>query len=100
VEGTVEFAKDVKGQSILITKAEKGVYRVIKNGSTTARPIPENELKDQHSCTYLWEKTTFPDDPKNIYLLMVDLEEHPQADVTKPGSIQPSWVSKFHIPHN
>ena len=98
VEGTVEFTKDSKGQQIFITKAEKGVYRTTRNGISTSRPIPENELKGQHSCTFLWEKTVFPDDPKNIYLLMVDLEKYPQADVNNPKSIDPSWVSKFHIP--
>lgn len=98
VEGNVVFTKDDKGQQILITKADKGTYRITKNGSTTSRPIPDNELKGQHSCTYLWEKTQLKDDPNNIYLLMVDLEKHPQADVNNPRTIDPSWVSKFHIP--
>ena len=98
VEGTVEFTKDSKGQQIFITKAQKGTYRTTRNGISTSRPIPENELKGQHSCTYLWEKTIFQDDPKNIYLLMVDLEKYPQADVNNPKTIDPSWVSKFHIP--
>lgn len=98
VEGDVEFKKDSKGQNIFVTKADKGIYRIIKNGHTTSRPIPKSELEDQHSCTYLWEKTLMQDDPKNIYLLVVDLEKHPYADVSKPGSIQPDWVSKFHIP--
>lgn len=98
VEGSVEFTKDAKGQNIFITKAEKGTYRTYKNGVTNSRPIPENELRGQHSCTYLWEKTTFADDPKNIYLLTIDMEAHPQVDLTNPKSIDPSWVSKFHIP--
>ncbi|MBL7743770.1 MAG: hypothetical protein JNN00_09890 [Chitinophagaceae bacterium] len=98
VEGTVEFTKDAKGQNIFITKAEKGTYRTNRGGSVNSRPIPENELKGQHSCTFLWEKTTFKDDPGNIYLLTVDLEQHPGADINTPGSIDPSWVSKFHIP--
>lgn len=98
VEGTVAFAKDAKGQNILITKAEKGTYRIIKNGQTTTRAINEEELKGQHSCTYLWEKTMLKDDPNNIYLLMVDLEKHPDADVNNPQTIDPSWISKFHIP--
>jgi hypothetical protein len=99
VEGTVEFTRDAKGQNIFITQAEKGTYRTNRNGVYNTRPIPENELKDRHSCTYLWEKTLLKDDPKNIYLLMVDLEQHPDADVSNPGSIDPSWVSKFHIPN-
>ena len=98
VEGAVVFGKDDKGQKIFTTKAEKGIYRIIKNGRTTSRPISPNELAGQHSCTYLWEKTVFKDDPNNIYLLMVDLEQHPNADVNNPSSIDPSWVSKFHIP--
>jgi hypothetical protein len=98
VEGTVEFTKDAKGQSIFITKAEKGTYRTTRNGYTSSRPIPKNELEGQHSCTYLWEKANLKDDPNNIYLLMVDLEEHPNIDLKNPGTIDPSWVSKFHIP--
>ena len=98
VEGKVTFTTDTKGQPVFITQAEKGVYRITKNGLTTSRPIPEDELKGQHSCTYLWEKFDFPDDPKNTYLLVVDLEKHPGSDVNTPGSIDPSWVSKFHIP--
>lgn len=98
VEGTVKFGKDAKGQQVFTTKAEKGVYRIIKNGSVTSRPIADHELKDQHSNTYLWDTTTFPDDPKHLYLLMVDLDAHPEADVNNPKTIDPSWVSKFHIP--
>jgi hypothetical protein len=98
VEGTVDFTKDAKGQSVFITKAVKGTYRITKNGYTTSRPIPKDELAGQHSCTYLWEKFNFPDDPKNTYLLVVDMEQHPNADINVPGSIDKSWVSKFHIP--
>jgi hypothetical protein len=98
VEGTVEFTKDAKGQSIFITKAEKGTYRTTRNGITSSRPIPKNELEGQHSSTYLWEKTKLKDDPNNIYLLIVDMEEHPNIDLKDPKTIDPSWVSKFHIP--
>lgn len=98
VEGTVEFTKDAKGQNIFITKAEKGTYRTNRSGAANSRPIPDNELKGQHSCTYLWEKTTLKDDPHHIYLLTVDLEKYPGADINTPGTIDPSWVSKFHIP--
>ncbi|HLG41236.1 MAG TPA: hypothetical protein VI461_16265 [Chitinophagaceae bacterium] len=98
VEGTVEFTKDAKGQNIFITKAEKGTYRTNRYGSLNSRPIPESDLKGQHSCTFLWEKTILKDDPKNIYLLTVDLEQHPDADINTPGTIDPSWISKFHIP--
>lgn len=99
-EGTVTFKKDAKGQSIFITHAEKGTYRITKNGLTSSRPIPKNELEGQHSCTYLWQKTTFKDDPNNVYLLMVDMEKYPNVDVNNPKTIDPSWVSKFHIPAN
>jgi len=98
VEGSVIFDKDDKGQKIFTTKAEKGVYRIIRNGQSTSRPIPQSELAGQHSCTYLWDKTMFKDDPNNIYLLTVDLEQHPNADVNNPSTIDPSWISKFHIP--
>lgn len=98
VEGTVEFTKDKKGQQIIITRAEKGTYRITKNGHTTSRAIPKEELAGQHSCTYLWERTSFKDDPNNTYLLLVDLEKHPEADINNPSTIDPSWISKFHIP--
>lgn len=97
-EGTVAFSKDAKGQPIMITHAEKGTYRMNQNGKATARAVSKEELEGQHSCTYLWEKTSLANDPNNIYLLMVDLEKYPGADVNKPGTIDPSWVSKFHIP--
>jgi hypothetical protein len=97
-EGTVEFKKDAKGQQVFVTKAEKGTYRVTKNGSTNSRPIPQSDLQAQHSNTFLWEKTSLANDPNNIYLLVVDLDAHPQADINNPKSIDPSWVSKFHIP--
>src|SRR4051812_25341653 len=98
VKGTVEFTKDEKGQDIFTTKAEKGTYRIIRNGQITTRAITPDELKSQHSTSYLWEKTMLKDDPNNVYLLMVDLKKHPDADVTNPQTIDPSWVSKFHIP--
>jgi len=98
VKGTVEFTKDEKGQDIFTTKAEKGTYRIIRNGQITTRAITPDELKSQHSTSYLWEKTMLKDDPNNVYLLMVDLKKHPDADVTNPQTIDPSCVSKFHIP--
>jgi hypothetical protein len=98
VEGSLEFTKDDKGQNIFTTKAEKGTYRIIRNGQTTTRAITQEELKNQHSSTYLWEKTMLKDDPNNVYLLMVDLKKHPDVDVHNPQTIDPSWVSKFHIP--
>ncbi len=98
IEGTAEFMKDDKGQNIFITKAEKGTYRISRNGQTTTRAITQEELKNQHSSTYLWEKTMLKDDPNNVYLLMVDLKKHPDVDVHNPQTIDPSWVSKFHIP--
>jgi len=98
VEGTVEFTKDAKGQSIFITKAEKGTYRTTRNGYTSSRLIPKGELEGQHSCTYLWEKASLKDDPNNIYLLVVNMEEHPAINLKDPKTIDPSWVSKFHIP--
>ncbi|MBC7887119.1 MAG: hypothetical protein H7Z13_04470 [Ferruginibacter sp.] len=98
VNGTVVFSKDAKGQQVFTTHAEKGVYRIVKNGTITTRPIPVNELKDQHSNTYLWERTNFQDDPAKTYLLMVDMDAHPGVDISQPSTIDPSWVSKFHIP--
>lgn len=98
VEGSVQFTRDAKGQDIFVTRAEKGTYRTNRNGVLGSRPIPEDELKGQHSCTYLWQKTEFADDPSHYYLLTVDLEKYPDADVNKAGTIDPAWISKFHIP--
>jgi hypothetical protein len=98
VNGTVVFSKDTRGQQVFTTRAEKGVYRIIKNGAITLRVIPESELKNQHSNTYLWERTSFPNDPDHDYLLTVDMDAHPGADLNQPATINPSWVSKFHIP--
>jgi hypothetical protein len=98
VEGSVSFTKDAKGQNVFITKAEKGIYRINNNGKITNRAITDAELKDTHSATYLWEKTMLKDDPKNVYLLVIDMEKHPDADANNPKTIDPSWISKFHIP--
>jgi sarcosine oxidase delta subunit len=98
VEGSVEFTKDAKGQSVFITKAEKGTYRTTKMGKTNTRPVPQSDLNAQHSNTYLWEKTNFADDTRHTYLLVVDMDAHPEVDLNNPKSIDPSWVSKFHIP--
>jgi hypothetical protein len=97
-EGTVEFTKDALGQPIFITQANKGTYRMTRNGNTTSRPIPEEELKNKFSNTYLWEKTMLKDDPNNVYLLAIDLDEHPGIDLKHPDKINPEWISKFHIP--
>ena len=98
VEGTVEFTNDEKGQDIFITKAESGSSRVLKNGRMTKRKMRTNELRTQYSNTYLWESITFPGNSSRTCLLMVDLDEHPQASCKSPGSIDRSWVSAFHIP--
>ena len=94
LEGTVEFKNDDKGQQVFTTKAEKGIYRIIKNGVTTSRPIAANELAEQHSNTYLWEKTMLADDPNNIYLLMIDLDAHPEADINNPKTNLQRTVSQ------
>jgi len=97
-EGTVEFTKDALGQPVFRTHANKGTYRYNKNGATTSRPIPAADLENQLSNTYLWEKTKFKDDPNNVYLLVIDMDAHPGIDLNHPQSIDPSWISKFHIP--
>ena len=98
VEGSVTFTKDETGQDIFITKAEKGRYRMYRNGDVTVRAVTPEELKNQHSSTYLWQKTMLKDDDRNIYLLVVDLKKNPNANVKKQGTITPDMVSKFHIP--
>lgn len=97
-QGTVEFTNDALGQPVFITHAKKGTYRTNQNGNISSRPIPADELNSKFSNTYLWERTMFNDDPNNIYLLMVDLDEHPGIDLQHPEKINPEWVSKFHIP--
>lgn len=98
VEGTVEFTRDEKGQDVFITKAENGSSRVWKNGRMTKRAIRSNELKTQYSNAYLWERISFPGNSSRTCLLIVDLDEHPQANCKSPGSIDRSWVTAFHIP--
>ena len=98
IEGSVAFGKDSKGQDIFSTTAEKGKYRMNRNGAITVRAVSPDELKTQHSTTYLWQKTKLRDDPARLYLLLVDLKKHPEADVNKAGTITPDMVSKFHIP--
>ncbi|RYZ30708.1 MAG: hypothetical protein EOO10_01895 [Chitinophagaceae bacterium] len=98
IEGAVTFAKDASGQNIFSTKAEKGRYRMYRNGDVKVREVTADELKNQHSTTYLWEKTKLKDDPNNLYLLLVDLKKYPKANIKKPGTITADMVSKFHIP--
>lgn len=97
VAGSVHFTKDSSGQDVFITKAEKGMYRIVNNGKVTQRTITGEELRRQHSTPYLWQKTVLKDDPRNVYLLVVDLKAHPDANVNK-NNINPSWISKFHLP--
>lgn len=97
-EGTVEFFRNSKGHQFMRTKALKGTYRITRNGTTTTRPIPVSDLSNQHSNTYICEQTLFKDDPVNEYFLLVDLDAHPTATLDNPSSIQPDWVSRFHIP--
>ena len=98
IDGTVEFSKDTFGQPVFITHANKGTYRMNKNGNMSTRPVPADELAGKFSNTYLWEKTTLKDDPNNVYLLLLDLDEHPGIDLKHPENINPDWVSRFHIP--
>ena len=98
IEGSVVFSKDANGQDIFSTKAEKGRYRMYRNGDIKIRDVSADELKNQHSTTYLWQKTKLKDDPNNIYLLMVDLKKYPNANVKKQGTITADMVSKFHVP--
>jgi hypothetical protein len=100
VEGRVVFSVDDKGQQVFTTQAEKGQYLVIKDGVTTSTEIPAEELSNRHSNTYLWGKTTSTADPKSAYLLLIDLDAHPSVDISKPITIHPDWVSKFHTRRN
>ena len=98
IEGRVEFSKGTKGQQIFITKAEKGTCRTSINGKVRTKSVCQRELNTQYSNRYLWERISFTGDSRRAYLLVIDLDEHPEADVNFPGSIDPSWVSKFYIP--
>ncbi len=97
-EGTVEFFRNSKGHQFMRTRALKGTYRIARNGNTTTRPVPASDLANQHSNTYICELTLLKDDPVNEYFLLVDLDAHPTASLDNPATIQPDWVSRFHIP--
>ena len=97
-EGTVEFTKDALGQPVFRTHANKGTYRYTKNGSTTSRPIPVADLQNQLSNTYLWEKTKLKDDPNNVYMLVIDLDEHPGIDLNHPQNIDLPGFRSFIFP--
>ena len=98
IEGTVEFSKDAFGQPVFITHANKGTYRMNRNGAISSRPVPADELAGKFSNTYLWQKTKLQGDANNVYLLVLDLDEHPGVDLKHPENINPDWISRFHIP--
>lgn len=98
IEGDVEFGKDEKGQNVFITHADKGNYKVVKNGRISNHSVQQKQLKIEYSNTYLWERINFPGDDDRTYLLTVNLDEHPDACVKGQRSIDRSWVTKFHIP--
>ena len=97
VEGKVRFTQDEKGQAIFVTSAEKGLYRINKNGNLTTRNITAEELLRQHSGSYLWEKGTMKDDDRHTYLFLLDLKAHPGTDARDSKGFDPSWVSKYRI---
>lgn len=98
VEGTVEFSRNEKGNAIFRTWPKKGTYRYTKNGVTTTRPVPAEDLKKNQTTTYLWDTWQNPDDKQNDYMLLIDIGAHPGVDLDNPSTIDASWISKFHIP--
>jgi hypothetical protein len=97
VEGTVEFVTE-KGQTVFKTHAQKGTYRIRKNGNETSRPIPVEDLKNQHSNAFLWEKWTNPSNSTKPHFLLVNLDFYPQVKLDDiSGTVKPEMVNTFRV---
>jgi hypothetical protein len=97
LEGTVEFTM-LKGYPVFKTHATKGTYRIKKNAVESSRPIPTNDLVDQHSNTFLWEPETDPNNPSLRFFATVNLDFYPQVDLDDiSGTLRPEWINHFHV---
>jgi len=92
IDGTIVYGKNKHGKNILTTHATKYIA-----GSSLKEVVTTELLKTKYSNTYLWERVSFPGMPSQDFLLLVDLDAHPEAAAAKPGSVDRNWISKFYI---
>ncbi len=98
VEGNVSFGKDAKGNTIFHTMPISGTSRYVRNGVETVKKMTAEDLRKGQTTTYIWERWEDPNDAKNDYVLMIDIGAHPEIDLDRPSTIDPSWISKFRVP--
>lgn len=91
LQGKVSFRKRY-GKDIFVLQPLSGI-RTSKGKQST---LTSRELIDGYSTTYLWEKISFADLPRDNFLLLVDLDAHPMAGAAKAGMVEKSWVVKFY----
>ncbi len=96
VEGEALVGANGK-QAILQTRATAGVYRVTRDGNTSLRDIPAGELTNRFSTTYFWQRYQMQGECENAYLFLVDLQKHPLVDPQRPETVDPTWISRFHL---
>jgi hypothetical protein len=96
-EGTVEFMTE-KGQNVLKTHAQKGKYRIRKNGQETSRSIPAEDLSNQLSTSFLWEKWINPNNPTKPHVLLVNLDFYPEVKLDDiAGTVKQEMVQTFRV---
>lgn len=91
IQGQVTFTKR-HGKNTFSVQPLKGVK--ISGKSNTI--LSGKELEENYTGTWLWEKISFKDLPTEDFLLLVDIDAHPEAAEAKPGQIDRAWVSKFY----
>jgi hypothetical protein len=94
ITGSVEFTKNKAGRNIFITHPKKISQ---ENSGSSINKIDSKELAAKYSGTYLWERISFRDMPSEDFLLLVDINAHPQAAAATKGCVNKNWVSKFKI---
>lgn len=92
VEGKAVFTINEHGENIF-TLRPLNTRRFVNNKEIT---LTNSDPEGKFCTTYRWEKINFTAMPSEIFLLLVDVEEHPAAAFTKAGSIDKSWVAKFY----
>ena len=96
VEGEI-LVKEEEGCSFFVTRADRGECRVRRNGITSVDTFSRAVLAKRFSTVYLWRESGLADSRESTYLFLVDLKKHPQADLQHPETIEPAWISRFHI---
>jgi hypothetical protein len=91
VQGKVSFRKK-HGKDIFVLQPLSGTKTTAGKQSN----LSSRELMDKYSTPYLWEKIHFDDMPREDFILLVNLDEHPMASAAKTGNIERSWVLKFY----